>query len=613
MAIDKKYIILDNISHILLRPQTYIGSNKYIHESKYVFKNNRFEIENIEYVPSFIKIFDEIITNSVDESKLNKKLNKIDIDVDIENNIIKIKDNGGIPVKIHDEYKMYIPEIIFGNLMSSSNYDNENRIVGGLNGLGAKLTNIFSTEFSVVTCDGKNMFKQIYYNNMREKSDPIIKRSNEKFTEITFKPDLKLFEMNSIDYGNYKMIEKRIYDLAATNNNIMFTLNGTNIKFNSFEDYIKMYNDNYIYDFNNDKSWIVGISISNDGFKHISFVNSIETKDGGTHVDYVTELLYNILKQEIEKKIKYSPKYNDIKNNIMLFLNTNIKNPSFSNQMKDKLITNIKDFSECYTISDKFKRNILKSHVFDYIINILQKKKNNEEEKIKNEINKKIKKIKVEKLIDSKGRNRKNCIIGIFEGDSAISAFRKYRNPQIMGAFALKGKFINISELNIKKILENDEVINLMKSIGLKIGEKANLEKLRYGKILFYVDADVDGNSIAALLINFFYNFWPELFEMNMIYKVETPLVIVYNKKRKSEKKYFYNMDDFNNWIKKINKENYDIKYKKGLASLSDDEYKEIITNPKMILIKRDELSKKYLDIWFGKNTELRKIEILNQ
>ena len=226
-------------------------------------------------------------------------------------------------------------------------------------------------------------------------------------------------------------------------------------------------------------------------------------------------------------------------------------------------------------------------------------------------MNKNLSKLKVEKLIDAKNKDRWKCSMGIFEGDSAISAFRKYRDPQFMGAFALKGKFTNVSELTNQKLVQNNEVVNLMAAVGLKLGQEPDLKDLRYGRILFYVDADVDGNSIAGLLLNFFNKYWPNLFDRNMVYKVETPIVVSINKKTK-KKLLFYTQNEYNEWSKKEDLKLWEIKYKKGLAALVDDEYQEIINNPKLTKITKDELSDEYLDIWFGKNSELRKNQILN-
>jgi DNA topoisomerase-2 len=121
-----------------------------------------------------------------------------------------------------------------------------------------------------------------------------------------------------------------------------------------------------------------------------------------------------------------------------------------------------------------------------------------------------------------------------------------------------------------------------------------------------------DGNSIAGLLLNFFNKYWPGLFERKMVYKVETPIVVSISKKDKKKKLLFYTQTEYNNWSQKENLNNWEIKYKKGLAALVDDEYDEIINNPKLTLITKDDLSDEYLDIWFGKNSELRKNQILN-
>jgi DNA topoisomerase-2 len=611
---EEKYRILDQISHVLLRPQTYVGSNKPNKSIKNTIQGGKILGEEITFIPSFIKIFDEVITNSVDEHKRNKSLNKIDVTINSDG-FITILDNGGIPVEIHSEYGQYIPEVIFGNLMSGSNYDDsEGRIVAGLNGLGAKLTNIFSTKFIVSTGDGKKEFRQEYSNNMRDRESPTIKKSKKKFTEIKYKPDFSQFgNLESIDGDHFKMIEKRVWDLAGTNPSIKFTFNGLQIEIETFEDYTKLYLENNEYFFESGGDWSISISSSNRGFNQISFVNSTETYDGGTHVDYVLSQIISPLREFFQKKHKTDVKPSEIKNHITLFVNSVIINPSFSSQTKEKLITEPKDFGSTWSPSDKMIKWILKSEIVHSILDWINQKKLADESKLARDLNKNLSKIKkVEKLIDAKSVKREACSLGIFEGDSASSAFRKYRNPDTMGAFALKGKFSNVSEITHHKLTTNDEIVNLMAAIGLKLGQKAELKKLRYGKILFYCDADVDGNSIVGLLINFFNKYWPELFEMGIIYKVETPILVAKSRKKGVDKIMFYNLTEWDKWSKSKDLSKWEIKYKKGLAALVDDEYEEIINKPKLNLIKSDETSVEYLDIWFGKNSDLRKKQILD-
>lgn len=610
--IEDKYKVLDQITHILLRPGTYVGSNKPGLFNRFILDDKKMVKKDLTIIPSFIKIFDEVLTNSVDEHQRNKKLNRIDVIVDVKKNIISIRDNGGIPIEIHKEYNQYVPEVIFSNLMSGSNYDDtDERTVAGLNGLGAKLTNVFSEEFIVSSCDGKKHFTQVFKKNMREKLKPVIKNSKNNHTQITYKPDLKQFGIDEIDDNHFKMIEKRIYDLAGTNPDIKFTFNGKLINFKSFEDYIKLYTNDYFFESKKDKTWSVGISLSENGFQQVSFANSTDTYDGGTHVDYVMNQIITQLREFFMKKHKVDVKPSELKNHMFLFLDSTVINPSFSSQTKEKLITEIKDFGSTFEISQKLIGQILKSEIVNSILDWIQQKKTAEDSKLQRELNKKLDKIKVEKLIDAKGKERWKYSIGLFEGDSAISAFRKYRDPQTMGAFALKGKFVNVSEMTNQKLVQNAEVVNLMASIGLKLGQKIDVKDLRYGRVLIFTDADVDGNSIAGLLINFFYKYWPDMFDRRMIYKVETPIVVAIPKSKSKKKCLFYSQDEYNVWEAKTDLKQWDIKYKKGLAALVDDEYQDIINSPKLTLITKDDVSTKSLDIWFGKSSDLRKVELL--
>jgi DNA topoisomerase-2 len=446
---------------------------------------------------------------------------------------------------------------------------------------------------------------------MRKRTTPKTKKSTKNHTEIKYLVDFEKFGLTGIDEEHFRMIEKRVYDLAACNTSLKIYFNGKLINFKSFEDYIKLYTKDYFYESKKDKSWSLGIALSENGFQQVSFANSTDTYDGGTHVDYVMNQIISQLREFFSKKHKVDVKPSELKNHMFLFLDSTVINPSFSSQTKEKLITEIKDFGSTFEVSQKLIQQILKSEIVNSILDWIQQKKTAEDSKLQRELNKKLDKIKVEKLIDAKGKERWKYSIGLFEGDSAISAFRKYRDPQTMGAFALKGKFVNVSEMTNQKLVQNAEVVNLMASIGLKLGQKIDLKDLRYGRILFYVDADVDGNSIAGLLINFFHKYWPDMFDRRMIYKVETPIVVAIPRAKTKKKVLFYSQDEYNQWESKTDLKQWEIKYKKGLAALVDDEYQDIINSPKLTLITKDDVSTNSLDIWFGKNSDLRKTELL--
>ncbi len=613
MSVDKKFKKLDDIDHVILRPGMYIGSIKPHKSTKWLLDSDKMSQSEITYNPGLLKIFDEIVTNSVDESKRQEsKLNTIKVTVDKSTGYITIWDNGGIPVVKHSVHKEWIPEMIFSNLKAGSNFDDsESRSWAGTNGVGSTLTNIYSKEFSISTCDGKNQFNQTFSNNMRKRTAPKTKKSTKNHTEIKYLVDFEKFGLTGIDEEHFRMIEKRVYDLAACNTSLKIYFNGKLINFKSFEDYIKLYTKDYFYESKKDKSWSLGIALSENGFQQVSFANSTDTYDGGTHVDYVMNQIISQLREFFSKKHKVDVKPSELKNHMFLFLDSTVINPSFSSQTKEKLITEIKDFGSTFEVSQKLIQQILKSEIVNSILDWIQQKKSAEDSKLQRELNKKLDKIKVEKLIDAKGKERWKYSIGLFEGDSAISAFRKYRDPQTMGAFALKGKFVNVSEMTNQKLVQNAEVVNLMASIGLKLGQKIDLKDLRYGRILFYVDADVDGNSIAGLLINFFHKYWPDMFDRRMIYKVETPIVVAIPRAKTKKKVLFYSQDEYNQWESKTDLKQWEIKYKKGLAALVDDEYQDIINSPKLTLITKDDVSTNSLDIWFGKNSDLRKTELL--
>ena len=611
MSIEKKFRKLDDITHVLQRPSMYIGSIKPHTSKKYILVDGKMCPLELTYNPGLLKIFDEIITNSVDEHK--REGSKLDtIKVNIRGGKFEVWNNGGIPVVKHKEEDQWIPEMIFSNLKAGSNFDDsEDRTWAGTNGVGSSLTNIFSKEFTISTCDGKNSFLQVFSNNMRDKTNPTIKRNKNNHTCITFTPDYEKFGLDGLDEANTDLIKKRVYDIAGCNPTLKIYLDDVLINIKSFEDYIKFYREDYFFETNKDKTWSLGIAHSQEGFQQISFANTTETYDGGNHVDYILSQIISQLREFFQKKHKVDVKPSELKNHIQIFLCSTVINPGFSSQTKEKLITEVKDFGFTFEVSEKLIKSILKSEIVNSVLDWIQQKKSADENKLARELNKNLSKIKVEKLIDAKGKDRWKCSLALFEGDSASSAFRKYRDPQTQGAFSLRGKFINAMEITNQKLVGNNEVVNLMGALGLKLGQKVVPGTLRYGKILFYCDADHDGSSIVGLLINFLFKYWPELFENPMVYKAETPIVVSKNNKTK-KKISFYTQEDYNNWMNSVNTKEWEIEYKKGLGALVDDEYKEIINNPRLTQITSDEMSKGSLNVWFGKDPELRKSELLS-
>ena len=608
-SIEQKYRKLSDIEHVLLRPGMYCGSIKPREDDiPLLGEDGKFLIRKVSYNPALMKIFDEIVSNAVDEHRRNPKLDELRVTVDPVTGMVKVWDNGGIPVVKHAEYDEWVPEMIFSNLKAGSNFnDDEERLVAGTNGVGSTLTNIFSVKFRVRTSDGKNAFEQTFSNNMRERTEAKIIKWKERFTEITFRPDLARFGLETIDADHLEMMRRRCIDLAACNPKLRVSFNGVERKFQSFKDYCALYNENVIYE--ETDRWKIGIAPSAGSFMQVSFVNSVETKDGGAHVDYVMSQIIEWLRDKVKRKHKLDLRPAELRNHFFLFVQADIVNPAFSSQTKEKMITEPKEFGSKFEISEKTLKAIMASEVVQRILDWAQQKALADERKQLRELNRNLDKGKVLKLIDAKGKERDKCTLGLFEGDSAVSFFRKFRDPNSQGAFPLRGKFINVTELPNTRVIQNQEVKDLLVAIGLKMGEEP--KNLRYGKILIYADADVDGDSIAGLLMNFFGRYWPELFEQNRICRVMTPLVVV---KKKDETIPFYTAKEFEAWSAKqkdLNK--WDIAYKKGLAALEDEEAKEIVQHPRMFAVSGGPELKPTLDAWFASDPAIRKQKILGE
>lgn len=607
-TIEKKYRKLTDIEHVLARPGMYVGSVK-PHEADLFILNseNKFEKVKTTYNPAFLKIFDEIISNSIDEHKRNPKLNQIHVSVDQKLRQITIMDNGGIPVKMHKEYKEWIPEMIFSNLKTGSNFDDtEDRLVAGTNGVGATLTNIFSHIFRVRTCDGHKEYAQVFSKNMHDRTKPVVKDHKKNYTEILYEPDLSRFGLSEIDDIHLALLKKRVIDAAACNPKLTVTFNGESFKFKNFKDYCEMYVNEVFYE--ESARWKIAVGISDDSFQQVSFANAVETKDGGTHVEYIANQISAWMRERIKKKYKYDIKPSELRNHIFLFVNTDIVNSSFSSQTKEKLITEVKDFGSTHEVSEKILKQIFASEITKQLLDWIEKKQLADERKQLRALNKYVDTTKIIKLIDAKSKdNREKCTLAIFEGDSASSAFRDYRDVNYHGAFPLRGKFINVLELSNTDVIQNKEVKGLMASIGLKMGEEPT--NLRYGKILLYTDADPDGDSIAGQIMNFFGKYWPELFEQGRICRIMTPLVVA-NKGK--ERLWFYTAKEFDEWRDKQKTLNsWNIEYKKGLAALENEEYEEIIRNPKTMIIDKGECFHETLATWFAGDSTPRKHKIL--
>ena len=587
MSVEKKYKKLTDIEHVTMRPGMYIGSTTDAKQRAWVFNEDTQKMENKDIIfnPGFVKIFDEIISNSVDEGKRpDSHLNVIKVDINRETGEIKSWDNGGIPVVMHKEENQYVPEMIFSELRSGSNFNDEDdeRTWVGTNGVGSTVTNIFSTEFHVETADGKNKFTQTFTNNSTVKTEPKIKAIKQNYTQITFTPDYEKLN-TTLHEGNYAKLVKRVYDIAGCNPNMKVYLNGELIKIKSFKDYVSLFADDFCYEENED--WKVAIGSSDGSFKQISFVNGAETDDpNGSHINYILGQLIEKIRSHIKKKNKVDVKPSTIKNHLAVYIDATVINPVYSSQTKEKLITDSSKFGTTFTVSDKLVRTIIKSEVIQKILDwVLAKQLANEQAELRklNKNQSKLNPRKIVKLSDAnEKKKREDCMLFLAEGDSAAKAFISAADKRWTGSFPLKGKPINVRDTPVKRLVNNQEFSSLMTAIGLQLGEPVtDIKQLRYGKIVFMTDADVDGHHICGLLLNMFNHFWPELLDMGVMYRFRTPLVKAFNSKGKVIKEFFTERE-YEEWdaINK-DKKKYTSRYFKGLGGHKTPDFKKYLTN----------------------------------
>ena len=506
--ISDKYVKLTQREHVLMRPDTYIGSVNKDVKQLFVASNYKENINqtkmiygSYEYSPGFIKIFDEIITNASDHAIRTQNVTYIK--VTIKDGVISVENDGpGIPIIIHEKEKIYIPELIFGHLLAGENFqDTEDRYVGGRNGIGAKTTNIFSKYFEVDTADGKNKYLQTFTDNMLNINQPKIKKSKNSYTKITYKPDFEKFSMDGIDDITMSILIKRVFDIAAYNTNVKVYFNDSLISFKSFKDYIKLFpnsDEEMFYEKIND-NWEIGLIKSPiDLFTNVSMVNGISTILGGTHVNYIINGMVTTLKTSLERGVKgVNIKVNDIKNRILLFVNCKLPNPTFDTQTKENLTLRlVSALTKDVTVGDALLKKIAKSDIFTDLVELSLMKEKLEAQK---ELNKQVgKRIRIDKLVDANNAGKmgkaNDCHILLTEGDSAknfsIAGF-SVTGRDNFGAFPLRGKLLNVRGLPISKIKENEEIKNLVQLLGLEFGKKyKDTSELRYGKVVILTDAD---------------------------------------------------------------------------------------------------------------------------
>ena len=613
-----KYQQKTDKQHILDNPDTYIGSVEKVDSDLWILNDDQSRIveKNISYIPALFKLFDEGIVNCRDhvirmqqaiQNKAENALpvNYIDICIQDDGTIVMMNDGNGIDIAEHPEYKIWIPELIFGHLRTSTNYDKtEKKIVGGKNGFGFKLVLIWSTYGSVETVDHVRGLKYVqeFKNNLDIIEKPKITKCKTKpYTKIVFKPDYARLGIAGLTPDIISLLKKRVYDVAAvTDKSLKVKYNSNLIPVKNFQQYIDLYigasskdvaSSARAYEESGER-WEYAVALSpTHEFIQVSFVNGIHTAKGGKHVEYILGQITRKLVAYIEKKKKMVVNANSIKEQLILFLRCDIENPAFDSQTKDFMNTPSAKFGSTCSVSDKFIEKIAKMGVMDAACALTEVKENKAVKKTDGSKTKSIRGIP--KLIDANWAGTEKsaqCSIIFCEGDSAkagIVSGLSSEDRNIIGVYPMKGKILNVRGEQTKKIAENKEIAEIKKILGLESGrvyknaDDVN-KNLRSGKVVIICDQDADGSHIKGLIINLFQSEWASLVQIpGFIGFMNTPIL----KARKGTQEFvFYNEGEYETW-KNANAQGkgWTIKYYKGLGTSTGKEFREYFEKKKMV------------------------------
>jgi DNA topoisomerase-2 len=600
-----QYKKLSHREHILELPDTYIGSCETSEEWRWVYntESGKMVHKKVQMNPGFYKIFDEIIVNARDArvrslEKGKTPIKKIDVVVkgDAEGDELEISvenDGDGIPIEQHPEHKVWVPELIFGHLLTSGNYNKEEeKIVGGKNGYGAKCSNVFSKTFTLETrnVSSGQKYTQTWSENMSKCGKPSIKADKGKtgYVRITYKPDLARFHgFHKEDMLN--VLKTRAWELAALcGKDVKVSYNGEVISSNTFEKYVRLFvNDgaSVVYEACGPR-WEVAAVLSrtlydeesgggDEGATSVSFVNGINTRKGGKHVETVVRnVLGDFCEAAAKKKVPVKPA--QIRNSVVFFVNATIVNPSFDSQSKETLTTAVNKFGSVFK-SEKMSDGLMKVGLLEEAQAALEAKAAKDAKKTDGAKKKTLRGYpKLEDALWAGTSKSEDCTLILTEGDSAASSAIAGLNVvgrEKFGIFPLKGKLMNVKDISQEKFNKNEELTAIKAILGLRQGTKYKDKKeLRYGRVMVMADQDHDGSHIKGLLMNLFHTEWPDLMKMGFLCSLATPILKASKGKKTIS---FYTIGEYEAWKEANNTNGWTIKYYKGLGTSTKVEARE--------------------------------------
>jgi DNA gyrase subunit B len=605
--------VLSDREHVRLRTQVYLGNTKLTSYKIPLFIGGKFAVKEVEFIPAVFKAVGEIIDNSIDEfAHVDMGIKRLDIEANPLAGKYTVTDNGrGVPIDKHEVGK-YTPEVVFGQLRSGRNFNEEKEVgVIGQNGVGSACTNFCSTEFSIdIHRDGKR-YRQTFSDGAETVSRPSIREGSTRTgTSITFQLDDAVFDNIALPP---ELMENRAIELALTNPGIQVEYNGTRYKFKKgFEEIIKEISKEYFKFESEGMEFYVIFDLNESIDEQIfSWVNSSLLFDGGlcntqffnAFVDRTVEHL-----SKEAKKAKCEVTKNDVRRNLLIIGNLKISDPQYDSQAKTRLTgPNLRkemvDFVEQQWVSFS-RRN--KDWLQGVLEQAMVRHHSDANSKAIKEHQKGLKR-KIAGLIDATSKNYFERQLLITEGDSASSMITQARDPKTTATLPLGGKVNNVYGSTVAQLLNMGKMTDLLAAIGLVPGHKATRSDLRYGKIIIATDADVDGSDIFTLLVNLFYQYWPELFDKHydpIVYRLIAPNVCLIKGNKRihfaSRAEYEAAKDKYKGWT---------VNYYKGLGAMGRQDWEMILSGETNTLtpIVDDGNMKPVLQLLFGPDADARK------
>jgi DNA topoisomerase II len=618
MELADKYRKHTHREHILNLPDTYIGSIETATETVWLHDaEGNFTAQTIAVNPGFYKLVDELLVNAHDHVvrlRTKKSANPVKhISVSYTDGVLEVENDGeSIDVAKHPEHNMYIPQLIFGELLTSTNYDkDEKKLVGGKNGYGVKLVNIFAKQLQVRIVDPIRSlsYDQTFHDNMTRADAPKVKASKGK-ASVTLRwfPDYARFGYaDRLPEGMVRLIERRVYDLAMTvGKEVKVSWNGTLLKCRSLTDYAKSFGcQTLVHEAPNDRWEIVVAATPGDGFFHSSFVNGIWTSKGGTHVDAVTNQVVGHITDYLETKKKCKTKNSTVKEHLGVFLVSLIENPSFSSQTKETLTTKASAFGSSPKLSeDTLKKIVSKLGIVEAILEVQAAKDAKDNSKTDGQ-----------EAEPHHGHSQAGrCGDGGHQGLGQVHAdpdrgrFRQGDGAlgslagaaQVLRRLPAQGQGPEREGHGGFQGGAHEGDCGAEEDPRAPVGQAVHQSaELRYGSMMIMTDQDYDGSHIRGLLINLFHELWHELIAIpGFLTYMATPIVKATKGK---ETKNFYSQFDYEEWRKAEGAKGWTVKYYKGLGTSTRDEAKDYFAKPQAVAFDFSEGSDEAIDLAFNK------------